>query len=107
MGKAMFTIIGAMAELERNVIRERVVAGLDYARTHGTKSGRNLGRPRAVFDRDAVRAMRDGQGLSWREIAGKVGIGVGTVRRAYERRPVERAKNLTGERANEARICGS
>ena len=39
MGKAMFTIIGAMAELERNVIRERVVAGLDYARAHGTKSG--------------------------------------------------------------------
>ena len=28
MGKAMFTIIGAMAELERNVIRERIVAGL-------------------------------------------------------------------------------
>src|SRR5215469_11184909 len=39
MGKAMFTIIGAMAELERNVIRERVVAGLEHARMHGTKSG--------------------------------------------------------------------
>ena len=31
MVKAMFTIIAAMAELERNVIRERVQAGLDYA----------------------------------------------------------------------------
>jgi DNA invertase Pin-like site-specific DNA recombinase len=30
MGKAMFTIIGAMAELERNVIRERVLAGMEY-----------------------------------------------------------------------------
>jgi len=29
MGKAMFTIIAAMAELERSVIRERVIAGLD------------------------------------------------------------------------------
>src|SRR5216684_2589711 len=41
MGRAMFTIIAAMAELERSVIRERVIAGLDYAREHGTKSGRS------------------------------------------------------------------
>src|SRR6202030_2497499 len=40
MGKAMFTIIAAMAELERSVIRERVSAGLDYARQNGTKSGK-------------------------------------------------------------------
>src|SRR5262245_35353029 len=32
MGRAMFTIIAAMAELERSVIRERVAAGLEYAR---------------------------------------------------------------------------
>lgn len=88
MGKAMFTIIAAMAELERNVIRERVIAGLDYAREHGTKSGRGLGRPRVVFDRDAVRTMRDAQGLSWRQIAAKLGVGVGSVRRAYERKPI-------------------
>lgn len=87
MGKAMFTIIGAMAELERNVIQERVVAGIEYARTHGTKSGRNLGRPRSVFDRDAVHEMRTA-GQSWRAIAARLGVGVGTVRRAYERKPV-------------------
>jgi DNA invertase Pin-like site-specific DNA recombinase len=90
MGKAMFTIIGAMAELERNVIRERVVAGLDYARNHGTKSGRGLGRPKAVFDREAVRQMRDVEGLAWRDTAGKLNVGVGTVRRAYERKPITR-----------------
>ena len=39
MGKAMFTIIAAMAELERSVIRERVVAGMEYARARGTKFG--------------------------------------------------------------------
>ena len=46
MGKAMlmFTIIGAMAELGRKVIRERVIAALEYARQHGTKSG-TAGRP--------------------------------------------------------------
>src|SRR6516162_3039995 len=54
MGKAMFTIIGAMAELERNVIRERVMAGLDYARQHGTKSGKAVGRPKRIFDRAEV-----------------------------------------------------
>ena len=36
IGKAMFTIIAAMAELERSVIRERIVAGLAYARERGT-----------------------------------------------------------------------
>ena len=49
MGKAMFTIIGAMAELEHNVIRERIVAGLEHAKVHGTKSGAAVGRPHAVF----------------------------------------------------------
>src|SRR6266705_27819 len=48
MGKAMFTIIAAMAELERSVIRERVVAGLEHARQYGTRSGRPVGRPAAV-----------------------------------------------------------
>jgi DNA invertase Pin-like site-specific DNA recombinase len=90
MGKAMFTIIAAMAELERNVIRERVVAGLDYARAHGTKSGLAVGRPRAVFDREAVRRLRDGEGLSWRDIAARLAVGVGTVRRAYDRKPMDR-----------------
>src|SRR5215472_8996680 len=68
MGKAMFTIIGAMAELERNVIRERVVAGLEHARSHGTKSGAAIGRPRAVFDRAAVVELRTA-GRSWSQIA--------------------------------------
>ena len=100
MGKAMFTIIGAMAELERNVIRERVVSGLDYARTHGTKSGRGLGRPRCVFDHNAVRAMRTA-GKSWRAIAAHLGVGVGTARRAHERKSNGReltsvAMNATG-----------
>lgn len=39
-GKAVFTIIAAMAELEGSVIRELVAAGLAYAREHGTRSGK-------------------------------------------------------------------
>src|SRR5271157_4965870 len=65
MGKAMFAIIAAMAELERSVIRERVVAGLEHARQCGTRSGRAIGRPRVVFPRDQVAELRS-QGVSWR-----------------------------------------
>jgi DNA invertase Pin-like site-specific DNA recombinase len=80
MGKAMFTIIAAMAELERSVIRERILAGMEYARLRGTKSGKPVGRPRAIFRRDEARELR-GQGLSWRQIARKLGVSATTVRR--------------------------
>jgi DNA invertase Pin-like site-specific DNA recombinase len=42
MGKAMFTIVGAIAELEHNVILERIMAGLEHARSRGTKSAVRL-----------------------------------------------------------------
>jgi DNA invertase Pin-like site-specific DNA recombinase len=87
MGKAMFTIIAAMAELERNVIRERVHAGLAHARQNGTRSGRAIGRPKAVFQRDRVAELR-ASGLSLREIARTVGAGVGTVRRVLKAVPM-------------------
>ena len=40
MGKAMFTIIGAMAELESSLISERVKAGMESARVRGKRLGR-------------------------------------------------------------------
>jgi DNA invertase Pin-like site-specific DNA recombinase len=40
MGKAMFTIIGAMAELESSLISERVKAGMEAARARGKPLGR-------------------------------------------------------------------
>src|SRR5581483_5074936 len=80
MGKAMFTIIAAMAELERNMIRERVVAGVQFAKRHGTKPGKPVGRPKLIFRRDEVPLLRQ-QGLSLRQIANRLGVGVGTVRR--------------------------
>jgi DNA invertase Pin-like site-specific DNA recombinase len=42
MGKAMFTLIGAMAELESSLISERVTAGMKAAKARG----KHLGRPR-------------------------------------------------------------
>ena len=76
MGKAMFTIIGAMAELEKNVIRERVRAGVRNARA----KGRRLGRKRVVFDRSRAVELHQA-GTSIREIATTLGIGRGTVQR--------------------------
>src|SRR4026208_2094587 len=48
MGKMIFTVLGAVAELERNLIKERVHMGLSRAR----KEGKQLGRPKGIFDRE-------------------------------------------------------
>jgi hypothetical protein len=90
MGKAMFTIIGAMAELERNLIRERVVAGMEHARHHGTKTENAIGRPKRIFDRTEVVRLRDG-GLSIEKIAHEMRLGVGTVVRVIQEHQAEPA----------------
>jgi DNA invertase Pin-like site-specific DNA recombinase len=53
----MFSIVAAMAQLERRVIQERVMAGIEHAKARGTKSGAAIGRPRAVFDRVQVKII--------------------------------------------------
>ncbi len=76
IGQAMFTIIGAMAQLERDIIRERVVAGLARARTRGTR----LGRPRAPVEVHAIHELRQ-DGLSFGAIACRLRCSRATVRR--------------------------
>jgi DNA invertase Pin-like site-specific DNA recombinase len=64
LGRAMITIIGAIAELERSLIVERVRAGMRRAKLEG----RRLGRAPLDIDRDAI--IRDRQrGLSLGELA--------------------------------------
>ncbi|MBZ5634583.1 MAG: recombinase family protein [Acidobacteriia bacterium] len=84
MGKAMFTVIAAMAELERSIIQERVISGLDHAQRNGTRSGRPVGRPRVVIDGDAVIRLRRIERLPWPAIARRLHSSSGSVRRAYE-----------------------
>ena len=55
MGKAMFTMISAMAEFERSLIQERVCAGLKHAIKRGVK----LGRPRVGFDVNKALRLKD------------------------------------------------
>lgn len=74
--KMTFTVLGAVAELERSLIIERVRAGLKNARA----KGKRLGRPRTVVDVATIHALR-AAGLGWKRIASKMGIGVGTLYR--------------------------
>lgn len=73
-GKLVFTILGAVAEGERNLIAERVRAGLRNARA----KGKTLGRPRVDVDVAQIESLR-ADGHSWRTIARKLGLSVGTV----------------------------
>ena len=81
--EAVIAILGTIAKQERVRISERVRAGLDRARSQGTKSGRPIGRPRIVFPRDEVTKLRE-QGWSWRKIAQKTGASAASVRRACQ-----------------------
>jgi len=79
-GKMVFTVLGAVAELERSLIVERVRAGLRNARA----KGKRLGRPRVSVDVARIATLR-ASGLSWPKIAAEVGVSVGTVYEAAHR----------------------
>ena len=76
-----------IAKQERIRISEHVRAGLSRARAQGTRSGRPVGRPPVVVRiRDEAIALK-ATGLSWPQIAQKLGVGVTTVRRACQNPP--------------------
>jgi len=76
LGSAIFTIISAVAQLERDIIAERVKAGLRRARENGKK----LGRPSKKVDRCEIRRLR-GEGRSLRQIAAELNVSKNTVAR--------------------------
>jgi DNA invertase Pin-like site-specific DNA recombinase len=78
-GRMVFTIIGALAEFEKNLIRERVVAGLQAAK----KRGKVLGRPRVAVDIQRALQLRR-EGRSWRITAKTLGVKTTTLRRAIQ-----------------------
>jgi len=75
-GKMVFTVLGAVAELERSLIVERVRAGLRNAKA----KGKRLGRPRKILDTQRIATLR-AQGVGWKRIAAGMGVGVGTIYR--------------------------
>ena len=69
MGRAMFTIIGAMAELESSLISERVSAGMKAAKIRGKRLGRPATSPRIVTE---IAALATSTELSIRQIHSKI-----------------------------------
>ena len=69
MGLTMFTIIGAMAELESSLISERVTAGMRAAKTRGRRIGRPPTPARVIAEIEDLAASTD---LSIRQIHEKI-----------------------------------
>jgi DNA invertase Pin-like site-specific DNA recombinase len=79
-GKMVFTVLGAVAELERSLIAERVRAGMRNARARG----KAIGRPRAIVNASQITELRQ-SGASLREIASRMGVSLGTVHTAVQK----------------------
>ena len=91
MGRLFFHVIGSFAEFERDVIVERVKAGLANARAKGKRLGRPVQDPGAE---QRVLALRD-QGLSLRQIAAREGLSPSGVRKMLQRARATEALGLT------------
>jgi DNA invertase Pin-like site-specific DNA recombinase len=73
-GKMIFTVLGAVAELERSLIAERVRAGIRNARA----KGKTLGRPQAAITESRLRELL-AQDLSFAAIGKQLGCSAATV----------------------------
>jgi DNA invertase Pin-like site-specific DNA recombinase len=81
-GQLLFNVVGAVAQFERDLIAERVRAGMAHARA----TGKQIGRPRAPVDSRRVGELR-ADGLSLRGIAKALSVPVSRVRRSLVAAP--------------------
>jgi DNA invertase Pin-like site-specific DNA recombinase len=81
MGQAFYYMSGIFAEIERDMIVERVKAGLRKAKAEGTKSGRPFGRPRISPEIEGQIREQLALGIGIHRVAKIVGCGSGTVQR--------------------------
>jgi DNA invertase Pin-like site-specific DNA recombinase len=79
-GRLMFQIVGAFAEFERSMIRERVSLGLKRAKLQG----KQLGRPKSKVNKELILSLRQ-QGQSLRSIATQLGVSKMTIARSYSK----------------------
>jgi DNA invertase Pin-like site-specific DNA recombinase len=75
----MFHVVAAMPEFERELIRERVRAGLANARSKGVR----LGRRKTIVDSVSVVHLRS-EGCSWAEVCRRLNLSKGTAQRAAQ-----------------------
>ena len=79
----MFGMLAVFAEFERDLIRERIIAGLRRAKA----LGKRIGRPRTQVDRDQILALREA-GLSYRVIGHRLRISAALAHRLARQTPV-------------------
>jgi len=83
-GKLLFHILGAFAEFERTIIRERMEAGRKRAELVGTKSGKPCHRPKIDIDEDGVR-YKYKKGMSMHSIAKQYKVSITPIRRILQK----------------------
>ncbi|MFU8692744.1 recombinase family protein (plasmid) [Rossellomorea sp. FS2] len=86
--KAMFGMIGVMAELERNMIRERTSAGLAAARARGRRGGRPKMNPKKI--RYAL-SLYDARKLTISEITAETGVSKSLLYKELNKRNLKQA----------------
>lgn len=108
-GRLIFNLFASLAEFERDIIRERTLAGLSAARARG----RNGGRPKGLSKQAdstacAAEALYKENKLSVQEIADKLGICKGTLYAYLRHRGVKiSAYQKSGQKASRTILSGS
>jgi DNA invertase Pin-like site-specific DNA recombinase len=86
IGRAIATILAAIAALEHEQITERIRSGVRRAQQEGTRSGKPIGRPRVTLSPEFLRLVeyyRKTLGKGWAYTAERLGLPETTLRRAY------------------------
>ena len=80
-GRLMFHLLGAFSEFEKELIRERVKAGVAHARSKGKRLGR-----RPLIDTNLLRTVRDrrDKGMSIRDISKELGVSKSLVHKSLQ-----------------------
>jgi DNA invertase Pin-like site-specific DNA recombinase len=73
MRDAVVGLLAALAKMEHGRLSERIIAGQQRARRHGTRSGKPIGGQRKIVDRERIRTLH-ASGLSVRAIATQMGV---------------------------------
>ena len=79
VGAMVSTIVGAVGQMERELIRERIRTGVRNARA----KGKRLGRPKVAVDASTVASMH-AAGHSYRAVATALGVSVGSIHAAVQ-----------------------
>jgi DNA invertase Pin-like site-specific DNA recombinase len=89
IGRLLITVLAAVAEFERDLIRDRVLEGLENARRKGTRLGRPGALARPGFEKRwlEVRMLLTDRQIGKREAARRLEVGAGTVARLLAAEP--------------------